>query len=217
MLRKLLLLGIVCCSSVSAATDEELIKLSFYRGFILWKDQLRRPQVPYDIEQVIAGMRAAESGEAFPLKNEEELESLVRQMQQRILDRQITENLANAQKFLAAIKGEKGTVEVIKDKLYVKCLQEGAGDEVKAKTSPMLKYDARVLEMEGEEDFVPVQEPVKISIAGTILGFQKGVVGMRAGERRRIYIHPDLAYGKEGGFVGPNKLMIFDVDVVSLE
>ena len=51
--------------------------------------------------------------------------------------------------------------------------------------------------------------------AETIPGFAKGVDGMCVGERRKIYIHPALGYGKVG-YVPPNSLLIVDVEVISL-
>ena len=45
-----------------------------------------------------------------------------------------------------------------------------------------------------------------------IPGFREGVIGMREGETRRIYVHPEMAYGVTGE-VPPNSLLIFDVEV----
>ena len=39
---------------------------------------------------------------------------------------------------------------------------------------------------------------------------------MKEGEKRRIYIHPELGYGTRGR-LPPNSLLIFDVEIVEAE
>ena len=51
-----------------------------------------------------------------------------------------------------------------------------------------------------------------------IAGWDQGVVGMKAGGRRRITIPPMLAYGKRGagGVIGPDETLVFVVDLISV-
>jgi peptidylprolyl isomerase len=51
-----------------------------------------------------------------------------------------------------------------------------------------------------------------------ILGWDRGIVGMRAGGRRELVIPPDLAYGEQGypPDIGPNETLIFVVDLVAV-
>ena len=51
--------------------------------------------------------------------------------------------------------------------------------------------------------------PIKQSIPG----FAKGMLGMKEGEKRVLYIHPELAYGLTGQ-LPPNSLLIFEVEIV---
>ena len=53
-----------------------------------------------------------------------------------------------------------------------------------------------------------------IYLPDMIRGFQEGVAGMQEGEKRRLYIHPDLAYGVSNE-VPPNSILFFDVEVVN--
>ena len=52
-----------------------------------------------------------------------------------------------------------------------------------------------------------------------IPGWDRGIVGMRVGgRRRRLTIPPDLAYGKRGagGVIGPHKTLVFVVDLIAI-
>ena len=52
-----------------------------------------------------------------------------------------------------------------------------------------------------------------------IAGLEHGVVGMRAGGKRRIRVPPHLAYREQGvaGLVPPNAVLIFEVELLSVK
>lgn len=53
-----------------------------------------------------------------------------------------------------------------------------------------------------------------------IKGWDKGVVGMKAGGRRQLTIPPELGYGAQGtpdGSIPPNETIVFVVDLVSID
>ena len=59
--------------------------------------------------------------------------------------------------------------------------------------------------------------PDSFSLCDVIVGFAKGVAGMREGGRREMAIPPTLAYGSKGsGQVGPNETLLFVVDLVKV-
>ncbi|KAM9806389.1 peptidyl-prolyl cis-trans isomerase FKBP14 [Syngnathus typhle] len=50
-----------------------------------------------------------------------------------------------------------------------------------------------------------------------ILGWDKGLLQMCAGERRKLTVPPSLAYGKEGrGKIPPSSTLIFDIELVDI-
>ena len=58
-----------------------------------------------------------------------------------------------------------------------------------------------------------------LAAANIIPGFQQGVVGMRVGGKRRIYIPPNLAYGSTGsqdGRIPPNASIVFEIELMTL-
>lgn len=63
------------------------------------------------------------------------------------------------------------------------------------------------------------QPPTRFALSQVITGWQEGISLMREGGKYRFFIHPSLAYGAAGSppKIGPNQLLIFDVELVKVE
>ena len=64
-----------------------------------------------------------------------------------------------------------------------------------------------------------VGSPITFQIgAGQVIpGFERGIVGMRVGGKRRVTIPPSLAYGSAGNaLVPPNATIRFEIELVSI-
>lgn len=64
------------------------------------------------------------------------------------------------------------------------------------------------------------QEPLgfKVGAGQVIKGWDEGLLGMKVGEKRKLTIAPDLAYGNRavGGVIPANSTLIFETELVKI-
>ncbi len=57
-----------------------------------------------------------------------------------------------------------------------------------------------------------------LGIGQVIKGFDNGILGMKAGEKKRIIINPEDGYGNQAvGSIPPNSTLIFDVELLGIK
>ena len=61
--------------------------------------------------------------------------------------------------------------------------------------------------------------PVQLGSGSVIQGWEKGLVGIKKGGRRKLIIPPELAYGAEGAppSIGPNETLVFVIDALDIQ
>jgi peptidylprolyl isomerase len=103
--------------------------------------------------------------------------------------------------------------------LKAETLIAGSGAEIKNGQQATVQY-VGVLFKDGKEfdtSWGKGKQPFAFTIGSgqVISGWDQGVLGMKVGERRRLTIPADLAYGAQGSppKIGPNEPLIFDIDL----
>jgi len=113
-------------------------------------------------------------------------------------------SLQMAEDFLKANQKQKGTISLAEGKVQYHVVKKGKGEAVAFYSKPLIAYSGKYLEgspISRTEEFLDLDE--------TYLGFKKGLVGMKEGEVRVFYIHPELGDGKG--------LMIVEVEVIKAD
>ena len=183
-----------------------LEEFSFYDGYAI-QEQAQFFGIPRDLDQFIAGMRAAQKGDPLDGAN---TPLFTRVKEERFLQ-QSQDNLAAAENFLRGLIDNPDVIEKVPEKLYTQVLKPGKGPEIPISDLMSMSYAASTLIMGKEEVVSSSNGVIALSVLDTIPGFAQGVQGMRSGETRKIFIHPDLAYGSCGGALEPNQILIIEV------
>lgn len=110
-------------------------------------------------------------------------------------------------------KGEEATVEV-------EDMQPGTGPEVKDGDRVEVRYRGTFLNGTPFDDTTKSPKPVSFQVGRkeAVAGFDKGILGMRQGGKRRMTLNPEAAWGVYGHDVIPgNQVLVYDVDLVSVK
>jgi peptidylprolyl isomerase len=189
----------------------DMKKLSEAFGHFIGRN-LQSPGLKFDLEGIIKGIREGAAGKPAPL-SEKEYEEMMSAVQEQAFKEMSSTNLKAANDFMIKNKTEAGITEVVPEKLQYIIIKEGTGAVVEPHSAPKIHYTGKYKDGTVFGTSEEMGGPITIPLDQTIPGFSKGILGMKEGEKRRLFVHPDLGYGTTGQ-LPPNELLIFDIDLV---
>lgn len=204
-------------STVSTSTENKNVpidmkKLSEAIGNSIVKN-LNTTSFSFDVDTLINGIREGVAGKPSPM-SDKEFEQAMASLQEKAFKEMSATNLKAADEYLEKNSKAEGVKEIVPGKLQYMVIQEGKGDTVEAHSSPQIHYTGKYKDGTVFGTSEEMGGPITIPLDQTIPGFSKGIVGMKEGEKRRLFVHPDLGYGTSGQ-LPPNELLIFDIEAVN--
>lgn len=120
----------------------------------------------------------------------------------------------------STLKFEVELRKIVTHHVKKETLRAGKGQPVKAGDEVLIQYTGRLTSgKKFDSSYDHGGQPLPVTIGrGVIPGFSIGLVGMRLGEKRRVTIPWQLAYG-EGGrppVIPPKSDLIFDLELVKV-
>jgi len=184
-----------------------------------WKNQ----DIDLDLDLVMRGLKDALAGNKLLLSDQESREVLLtfqKEARAKFEEKrkQLGEkNLKDGEAFLAANKTKPGIV-TLPSGLQYKVIKEGTGEIPKANDRAKVNYRGTLIDG-AEFDSSPTNQPAIFTVKGVIKGWTEALQLMKVGAKWQLFIPPNLAYGAagSGAKIGPNSVLIFDVELVGLE
>ena len=128
-------------------------------------------------------------------------------------------NLQQSELFLGQNLSNSEVVEIEPGLQYM-ILESSQSDASSPKLEDIITADFHGTLMDGSVFWssTEIGEPLTIQLSQLIPGCQKVISLMQEGDFWRVFIHPDLAYGKEGRpTIPPNSVLTFDIKLHAVE
>ncbi|MCA9081686.1 MAG: DUF1080 domain-containing protein [Planctomycetaceae bacterium] len=99
--------------------------------------------------------------------------------------------------------------------LQIITLAHGSGVVAQPRDTVSLHYVGQLADGTQFTNTYKHSEPVTISLTDVIPGWREGIAGMKPGERRKLIVPPELAYGDEGveNLIPPRATLVFEVEL----
>lgn len=116
------------------------------------------------------------------------------------------------------VKQEK--MEEPKD-LIIEDLEVGTGKEATSGAKVTVNYTGTLTNGTKFDSSLDRNEPFTFFLGeGKVIeGWEKGLLGMKVGGKRKLTIPSSMAYGEQGAppVIGPNETLIFEIELLSVE
>jgi FKBP-type peptidyl-prolyl cis-trans isomerase FklB len=197
--------------------------ISYSIGMNIGKD-LKNQSIDVDPQLIAAGIKDMISG-AKPQLTDEQIQSCMTSLQtemmakQQVKNKEVGEkNMKDGQAFLEANKAKEG-VKVTASGLQYKILKEGNGAKPTATSTVSVHYRGTTIDGTEFDSSIKRGQPAEFPVNGVIKGWTEALQLMPVGSKWQLVIPAELAYGAHGAgaAIGPNAVLIFEVELLAIK
>ena len=203
------------------ATDEQ--KLSYSLGVMIGENILIQDFKTLDVDAFRQGIDTVYGNQEALMTSEEIMATMQAFQQQQMQAQQAAmaelaeANLEKGQAFLAENANKSG-VTTTESGLQYELLEAGEGVSPTASDVVKVHYQGNLIDGTEFDSSYARGEPVSFPLNGVISGWTEGLQLMKTGEKARLVIPADLAYGANGmgNAIGPNETLVFEVELIEV-
>lgn len=149
---------------------------------------------------------------------EAESQQIVRNYLMKLQQAKTAESSAKGKEFLAD-NGKKEGVITTASGLQYKVIKAGNGPKPTAASTVEVHYHGTTVNGEVFDSSIERGEPATFPVGNVIAGWTEALQLMPVGSKWKLFIPSSLAYGEmgQGGVIGPNETLIFEVELLSIK
>lgn len=128
-------------------------------------------------------------------------------------------NMKEGEAFLAANAKKEG-VKTLPSGLQYKVITEGKGKSPSATDTVSVQYTGKLIDGTVFDSSYKRGQPATFAVNGVIKGWTEALQLMKEGSKWELYVPANLAYGETGtigGPIGPNAMLVFEVELLSIK
>ena len=198
-------------------------RLSYSFGFFFGSN-LKRDAIDIDVDILLKGIKDSLSGNKTLMTEQEMRETFTafqKEMQAKQADRRKAageKNKKEGEVFLEQNKKKEG-VKTLPSGLQYRVITEGTGKTPAENGTVTVHYRGTLLDGTEFDSSYRRGEPATFPVKGVIPGWSEALQLMKEGAKWQLFIPSQLAYGERGAgdTIGPNAVLIFDVELISVK
>ena len=180
--------------------------------------EVANPDVPFDVEALIAGFRDGMTGAEAKLTQEQANAAL--QAFQTMVQAQMqkkAEMAAKAGQDFLADNAKKEGVKTTKSGLQYQVVTPGTGATPKLTDTVICHYKGTLVDGTEFDSSYKRGEPAQFPVNGVIEGWTEALQMMKVGGKWKLTIPANLAYGPQGRpGIPPNAVLLFDIELLNI-
>ena len=133
----------------------------------------------------------------------------------KLTTKQYVEQQSESAKFMQQNATRKGII-ITDSGLQYEVIKQGTGKTPTLNDYVLVNYRGTLIDG-AEIGNTFGKQPVKFMVKNSLKGWQEALTMMREGDRWKIYLPPELAFGKKGGkIVKPNSVVIYEIELIKV-
>lgn len=198
-------------------------KVSYSIGMDIGKN-LKQNNVEVDVQFLAQGIKDILEGRQVLLADSE-VQTVMAKFQQEMMEKQMKvmqqqseTNKKEGQKFLEENKKVQGVV-TLPSGLQYQVIKSGNGESPKVTDKVKCHYVGKLLNGTEFDNSYTRGEPAVFPLNGVIKGWTEALQLMKVGDKWKLFIPSELAYGDQGAgqAIPPGATLIFEVELLGIE
>jgi FKBP-type peptidyl-prolyl cis-trans isomerase FklB len=173
-----------------------------------------------DSKAVAQGIEDAIGKKEQRLKDEELIEAFA-SLQKRAEERMaaMNEESAKAGKKFLEENGKREGVVTTDSGLQYEVLQKAEGPQPKASDVVTVHYEGKLTDGSVFDSSIERGTPIDLPVSGVIPGWVEGLQLMHVGEKYKLYIPSELAYGEQSPTpaIPANSVLVFELELLAIK
>jgi FKBP-type peptidyl-prolyl cis-trans isomerase FklB len=192
-------------------------KASYGVGVNVALDLKRAGFAGFDMQLVLKGLQDVMADRTPSLSAEQRREAIIAFNTERAKV-QAEKNKKAGAEYLAKFKTEVG-VKTLPSGVAYKALKSGDGKTPKATDQVTVHYRGVLVDGTPFDSSYESGEPIPFRVEEVIDGWTQVLQQMKAGDKWKVVIPPELAYGADGygPVIGPHATLVFEIELLKVE
>ena len=209
-----------CDSQTSVELKTPAQKASYGIGLNMGKSLAQEGMDDLDSKAVAQGIEDAVGKKEQKLKDDELVEAFAA-LQKRAEERMTKMNAeaeASGKKFLED-NGKKEGVVTTASGLQYQIIKKGDGAQPKPSDVVTVHYEGKLIDGKVFDSSIERGSPIDLPVSGVIPGWVEGLQLMHVGEKVKLFIPSDLAYGAQSPSptIPANSVLVFDLELIGIK